>query len=290
VIGSELPQRLNRPRPRPSLPARPLDWRKDILRPSVTICIGIASEATGRLYFATDSLVSNDWTQAEGVQKFYQITRGYQWVAMYEDNPATATTLLKSIEAQLSATPTEVQVQDACHHAFGRTLSVCPSRTQGQLDASLLVLGYDMGVNLSGPVKRCLFEFTNEGKVIDRISQGYAAIGSGKYAAEDVLNGVDFFNHTMDDDTIIYWLAAAKFAAEKSVTTVGWRNTVIVSVDQAAGWSTMCADDVKRLHAIWQRHMQKPPRRAITHIREAFLPMAKLQERATSLAKQRRQS
>ena len=63
----------------------------------MTVCIGIASQSTGRLFFATDSLVSNDWTQAEGVRKFHEITRGYHWVAMFEGAAPTVPVCLSSL-------------------------------------------------------------------------------------------------------------------------------------------------------------------------------------------------
>jgi hypothetical protein len=288
----------------------------------LTVCIGIASEPTGRLFFAADSLVSNDWTQAEGVRKFHEITRGYHWVAMYEGTPATATDLFKRIEAQLSMTPTEADVKAACRLAYEQLLKervasrILPAyfanydkfmsegrlafgdkrfnnvqariRNAWHLDASLLVMGYDLGVNLSGPVKLCLFEVSNAGEIADHSQLGYAAIGSGKDAAEDVLNQVDFFNHARNDDVIVYWLAAAKFTAHKRVNTVGWRNTVIASIDQAAGWSTMFAEDVERLYKQWLKTTQTPPIRAISHIHRAFLPMAQLPRRAEQIAKRRR--
>ena len=219
-------------------------------------------------------------------------------------------------------TPTEAEVRDACHAAYVQMLKrrvsteILPAhfadydrfmaegrvtfgdqqfvkvqsriKKAWKLDASLLVMGYDLGLNRSGPVKLCLFEVANNGEIIDHSQVGYAAIGSGRYVAEDVLNQIDFFNHAKDDYAIVYWLAVAKFTAEKRISTVGWRNTVIASIDQGAGWSTMFAEDVARLHDLWLGATQHPPRSAVAHIRLSFLPMAKLPERANELAKQRR--
>lgn len=291
---------------------------RSILRDPVTICIGIAPPE-GRLFFATDTMASNDFRQVEGVKKSIDLTHDSKWVAMFSDGPTTFAAVVADIQAQLATSngATEAQVKDACRAAYAREINDRVSRDvlcgyggmtvdefklfgrqslgddlhdklaakikiRSRLNLQLLVIGFDRDTE-----KRCLFEVTSRGCVEDCSAFGYHAIGSGAHKALAVLDQVDFFNHVHNEDAIVYWLLAAKLAAQ-NVTSVGHKNTSIFAIDTFGMWSSMFIEDVERLNKIRQSESLRIPKRAVAAIRESFLRMPDLEARGFKLAKRKR--
>lgn len=283
----------------------------------MTICIGIAPPA-GRLFFTTDTMASNDFRSVEGVKKSIELTHDAKWVAMYADGPTTFAGVVADIKAQLATSndATEAQVKNACKAAYQREINERVSRDvlcgyggmtvdefkrfgrqslgddlhdkvaakiriRSRLNLQLLVIGFDRDTQT-----RCLFEVTNRGSVEDCGAFGYHAIGSGAHKALAVLDQIDFFNHVHDEDSLVYWLLAAKFAAQ-NVTSVGHKNTSIFAIDAFGMWSSMFIEDVERLQKIQRTESRRVPKRAVVCIRESFLPMPSLMARGFQLSKRK---
>lgn len=263
-------------------------------------------------------MVSNNQRSIEGVRKSFELTRDSKWVALFADNLGDFAKVFAEIRAQIGASdPTEAQVMDACREAYRRVIIERINRevlfshattfdqfelhglqrlgrqlydeitrqiqAKSWLRLQLLVLGFDS----SARDKRCLFGVTNRGEVYDCSSVGYHAIGSGAPKAFEVFDQIDFFNHTYDANSIVYWLLAARFAAQ-NVTSVGHKNTNIFSIDSTGMWSSMWLEDVERLRSIWLAEKRHVPRRALNLIRESFLIMPQHDIRGFQLASKAR--
>jgi len=278
----------------------------------MTVCIGAVFERIGKIFFVTDAQLSADWISTEGVSKWKWLNKPGQWIAMYSaESASTFPSVVDRIRAELGNEACGVQkVMAACEHAceaeFEHAVSrdiLLPYAFKSVVDfisGGLECLGASLFEQVCGEIRLAhqkfsfqfqllvvgfdeefkghIFEVSGLGAAARYDEPGFHAIGSGAPVALATLYPIPYFCSETDETEIVYRLCAAKFAASSS-QGVG-PDTSVFCIEQGGGWSMMLKPDVATLHKIWTKEGQpRIPKRAIAHIQEAFLPMAKVEAR-----------
>jgi hypothetical protein len=107
-----------------------------------------------------------------------------------------------------------------------------------------------------------LIDIANPGVAIEHDSPEHWAVGSGFHAAMAVLNARAPAPYEHDQETYIYRLCEAKFAAELADTAVG-RATYVMVWYPGGDWSILFDKQIEAIRAVCAKDRYRPiPRRA----------------------------